>query len=126
MNDLISKIYYPAGVYAKLIIEFKILDLLIFIINNISIFIVSIYILSKFYFKINSRMKKVITNKKINVTSLTIKSKNPILSLIKKELNTFFKTPVFIINSGFALVLFLIAICGYNSFVIEFNKSTFL
>ena len=32
-------------------------------------------------------MKKVITNKKINVTSLTIKSKNPILSLIKKELN---------------------------------------
>ena len=110
INDLITKIYYPAGMYAKLVTEFKIIDLLIFILSNIIIFILSIYILSKFYFKINSRMKKVITNKKINVGALDIKSKVPTISLIKKELNTFFKTPVFIINSGFALVLFLIAV----------------
>ena len=31
------------------------------------------------------------------------------ISLIKKELNTFFKTPVFIVNAGFALVLYIIA-----------------
>lgn len=110
MNNLITKIYYPAGVYAQLVTEFKIIDLLIFIVNNICIFILSIYILSRFYFKINSRMKKVITNKKINVESLVTKSKSQTKSLIKKELNTFFKTPVFIINSGFALVLFLIAV----------------
>ena len=109
MNDLITKIYYPAGVYAKLITEFKIQDLLIFILNNISIFILAIYILSKFYFKINSRMKKVITNKKSNHETIIIKSQSPTKSLIKKELITFFKTPVFIINSGFALVLFIIA-----------------
>ncbi len=109
INDLISKIYYPAGVYAKLVTEFKIIDLLIFILNNVSIYIFSIYILSKFYFKINSRMKKVITNKKVKVGTLTIKATSQTNSLIKKELNTFFKTPVFIINSGFALVLFLLA-----------------
>ena len=109
MNDLITKIYYPAGMYTKLITEFKFIDLIIFIINNLSILVVAIYILSKFYFKINSRMKKVITNKKINVNSLVIKTQSPTKSSIKKELNTFFKTPVFIINSGFALVLFIIA-----------------
>ena len=55
-------------------------------------------------------MKKVITNKKVKLGNLNIKQKSKTRSLIKKELNTFFETPVFIINSGFALVLFLIAV----------------
>jgi len=116
INDLITKIYYPAGIYAKLVIDFNIIDLLIFIVINLGIFVVAIYILSAFYFKINSRMKKVITNKKVNVDNLVIKSKSKTESLIKKELSTFFKTPVFIINSGFALVCFIVIV-----FVIIFN-----
>ena len=116
INDLITKIYYPAGVYAKLVTEFKFIDLIIFILNNICIFIVSIYILSKFYFKVNSRMKKVARGKSIDISSLPIKLSSQTNSLIKKELNTFFKTPVLIINSGFALVLFLIAV-----FIIPFK-----
>ena len=32
--------------------------------------------------------------------------------MVRKELNTFFKTPVFIINAGFALVMYLIAVIG--------------
>lgn len=110
INDLITKIYYPAGVYAKLVTNFNVLDLLIFLIVNIAIIFISIYLLSIFYFKINSRMKKVITNKKVKLGNLNIKQNSKTRSLIKKELNTFFETPVFIINSGFALVLFLIAV----------------
>ena len=110
INDLIIKIYYPAGIYEKLVTEFNIIDLLVFIIINFSIFGLSIYILSKFYFKINSRIKNVIINKQVNVNNLNFKSSSKTISLIKKELNTFFKTPVFIINSGFALVLFLVMV----------------
>ena len=110
LNDLIIKIYYPAGIYAKLITEFNFFDLIIFILVNIFIFIISIYVLSKFYFKINSRTKKVITSKKVNVNNLVIRAGSQTSSLIKKELNMFFKTPVFIVNSGFALVLFLVVI----------------
>ena len=110
INDLITKLYYPAGVYAKLVTNFNILDLLIFLVVNIVIMSISIYILSLFYFKINSRMKRVITNKKIKIGKLNIQQKSKTRSLIKKELNTFFETPVFIINSGFALVLFLILV----------------
>lgn len=109
INEIITKIYYPAGIYAKLIISFNIKDLLIFILIHISLFILMIYILSKFYFRINSRLKKVTTTKKVKIDALVIKSKSKTSSLIKKELNTFFKTPVFIINAGFALVLFIIA-----------------
>ena len=114
INDLITKIYYPAGVYVDLVTKFDILKLAIFIAVNIIIFGLGILILSKVYFKINSRLKKVTTTKKVKIDNLVIKSQPSVISLIKKELNTFFKTPVFIVNAGFSLVLFIlisIAVC---------------
>lgn len=108
INDLITKIYYPAGVYTSLIIKFDIVKLLIFIGINLLIFVLGVLVLSKFYFKINSRLKKVTTSRKVKIDNLVIKRNLSIISLIKKELNTFFKTPVFIVNAGFSLVLFIL------------------
>lgn len=111
INELITKIYYPAGTYAKLVNDFNILDLLIFVMVHVGVFAIAIIILSKFYFKINTRLKSVSsTSKRVNIDNLTIKSKSRTRSLVKKEMSTFFKTPVFIINAGFSLVLFLIAV----------------
>ena len=107
LNDLITKIYYPAGVYAKLATEFNVVDLLVFVGINILIFTIAVLILSKFYFKINSRLKKVTTTKKTSINKLSIKRNSVTKALIKKEFNTFFKTPVFIVNAGFGLVLFI-------------------
>ena len=109
INDLITKLYYPAGAYASLVTNFKLLDLIIFISVNIGVYVLAILILSKFYFKINSRLKNVTTTKKIKLSKLTIKSRSIYESLIRKELNTFFNTPVLVINSGFSLVLYIIA-----------------
>lgn len=110
INDLIIKIYYPAGVYAKLISDFHITDLLVFIIINILLMIGSIYTLSIFYFKMNTNIKKVVTSKKGKKQEITIKANSQTIALIKKELNTFLQTPVFIINSGFALVLYILIV----------------
>ena len=118
LNDLITKIYYPAGVYAKLSTNFNIIDLLVFILINIIIFVITILILSKFYFRINSRLKKVTTTKKVNINNLSIKKNSITKSLIKKEFSTFFNIPVFIINAGFGLVLFIVAAIGMS---IKFN-----
>lgn len=112
INDFIMKLYYPAGVYAKLITEFNIVDLLVFILVNIGLFIISILVLSKFYFGINSRLKNISTSKRVKVNNLVIKSRPKTISLIRKELGTFFKTPVFIVNAGFSLVLFIIVVIG--------------
>ena len=110
LNESLTKFYYPAGAYAKLVTNFNFIDLLIFIAINLGIFTVTIWVLSKFYFKVNSRMKKVETsNKKINVDEIKIVSQSKTKAIVMKELVTFFKTPVFIINAGFALVLFIIA-----------------
>jgi len=121
INDFIMKLYYPAGVYAKLVTDFNVMDLLIFILVNIGLIIVTLFVLSKLYFKINSRIKNVSTTSKVKLDKLVIKARSKKSSLIKKELSTFFKTPVFIVNAGFGLVLYLIiviALCiKYNDTV---------
>ena len=108
LNDMITKIYYPAGIYSSLATNFKLLDLLIFIIINISLLAIAIYILSLFYFKINSNLKEITKTKSNNNKDLVIKSSSKTISLIKKELNTFFNIPIFFVNAGFAMVLYII------------------
>ena len=126
VNDFIMKVYYPAGVYSKLITEFNIVDLIIFILVNIIILLIAIFILSKFYFKINSNLKNISTSKKVKIDNLVIKLRPKSRSLVKKELNIFFKTPVFIVNAGFALVMYLIIVIGlsikYNSVIKIFSE----
>lgn len=106
INEIITKIYYPAGAYVKMITNFNIIDLLLFIFINISLFILTIVILSKRYFKTNSKVKEVHTTSKN--TNYIIKYNKPIISLIKKELSKFSSSPVFVTNAGFGLVLFII------------------
>ena len=127
INDIITKLYYPAGAYAKLVTNFNIVDLIEFLAINIGILLLTVYGLSKFYFKINTRLKSVTTTKKINVDDLVIKSKSKKSALIKKELNTFFKTPVFIINSGFGLIIFILGVIlinfKYDDFIVSFTST---
>jgi ABC-2 type transport system permease protein len=109
LNDLIVKYYYPAGVFGKLASNFNILDLLIFIGINILILLVTIFLISLVYFKINTRVKSSTIKRSKNKNTI-IKERSVRSSLIRKELNTFFNTPVFIINSGFGLVLFILIV----------------
>ena len=108
INSIITSLYYPANAYVKMVTDFKVIDLLLFIVINILIFIIGIYIMSIRYFKINSRVKeeKIDSKKKNYIVKVT----SPKISLIRKELNRFFNTPVFIINAGFGLVLFIVGI----------------
>lgn len=107
INDLVTKIYYPAGVYTNLIMNFNLKDLLVFTLENILLFALMIVVLGKFYFKINSRIK-VVENKKSKRKELHIKTKSIMNSFVHKELLTFLNTPVFIINAGFGLFLFIL------------------
>lgn len=106
INELITKIYYPAGAYIKLITNFNIGDLVTFVFINISILIATIIILSNVYFKINSNIKVVKTLSKNE--GYKIKTNKPMKSLIKKELSKFISSPVFVTNTAFGLVLFIV------------------
>ena len=106
INDTITKLYYPAGAYIKLVTNFNILSFLLFILIHVVLFVITILILSKVYFKINSNMKVVNTVSKTK--KYTIKSHSKMVSLIKKELNRFINSPVFVTNAAFGLVLHVV------------------
>ena len=120
INDFITRLYYPVGSYISLVTDFKISTLLIYILVHVVLSIISIFILGKIYFRINSNVKKVLNVHKSNgLYKITTRSKAK--SFIKKEFNKFISTPVFITNAGFSLILFLIfSIAGsirYDSIV---------
>ena len=108
--DLITKLYYPAGVYVRLVSDFQFFDLLLFVLVHVLAFTIAIFLLSKVYFRINSRLKQVTNHKKAKLGELKIRSRSVFHSFIRKEFSTFFNIPVFIINAGFGLVLFLVAV----------------
>ena len=107
INDYITKLYYPVGAYISLVTNFKIRKLLIYLIFHMVISILTIIILGKLYFKINSSFKKVITTHKNNKYKIKNNSKEK--AFIKKEINKFFSTPVFVTNAGFGLILYILA-----------------
>ena len=111
INEIITKIYYPAGLYINLIQNFNILDLAILLAINIIPAIVFVYVASIFYFKITSKLtEKKGNNKKADITKVsnkTFKVRNRLSALINKEMKRFFSSPVFIINAGFGMVLIL-------------------
>jgi len=50
INDIVTKLYYPAGVYIKLITNFNIIDLVLFIVIHLAIFVAMIILLRKSIF----------------------------------------------------------------------------
>lgn len=107
INDSISKIYYPAAEYAKLSTNFDIKEFLLFALIHILVFIATIFLISKVYFKINSRLKKV--QKSSGKKSYKMNVNKPQIAFIKKEFKRAINTPVLITNAIFGMVLFVIA-----------------
>ena len=119
LSGYITRFYYPVGCYINLITNFNIVDLLIYIVVHISLAVIILYILSIFYFKINSGFKKVIT--KHSNKKYIIKTHSRLVSFMKKEFNKFVSTPVFITNTSFGLILYIIicivAVFNYDSII---------
>lgn len=112
INETITKIYYPAGLYINLIQNFNTLNLVTLFAINIIPAIIFIYVASIFYFKVTSKLgEKGNSDKKASITKVAeqaFKVKTPLLALISKEMKRFFSTPIFMINSGFGMVLMLV------------------
>lgn len=105
INDFITKLYYPIGLYIDLILKFDILKLLILLIINIVPFIIFIIIGQKFYFRIISNSKSSIKRKHEKLDENKIKTTSVLKSLTKKELKRYFSSPVYMFNTSFGLIL---------------------
>lgn len=107
INDGITKFYYPAAAYSRLCSSFDVRELLLFVGINILVFLVTIFAISKVYFKINSGLKRIQRNN--GKRSYKMKVNKPQIALVRKELKKAINTPVLITNAVFGMVLLVIA-----------------
>ena len=108
INDMLTSIYYPLGLYINLITKFNIVELLKLLFVNIIPFILFIIIGAKFYFSIISNSKESSTNKKLNHKNNIFVKRKPVVSLVRKELKRYFSSPVYMFNTSFGLLLSVI------------------
>ena len=118
INDIITKVYYPAGLYTNLIQSFNIIDLIVLFAISIVPAVIFIYLAGIFYFKLTSKSTEKGIGKKFVVKENTYNVKKPLKALIYKELKRFLSSPVFIINSALGLLLIVVATAGL---VVNFN-----
>ena len=112
IDVLIKQIYYPAVLFSNLIKSFNITEFLILLAICILPLVIFIYFGSIYYFTIISKSGEKGISKKTVIKNNKYKVKKPQYALIAKELKRFFTSPVFIINSGFGLVLIVVATIG--------------
>lgn len=106
INEAITSAYYPIGGYIGLVLGFDILKFVTFVLVNVGLLLLMILALGRVYFRINSRVKIVKSEAKRREYKIT--THRPILALIKKELGRFASSPVFVVNAGFGLVLYIL------------------
>ncbi len=116
INEVVTKFYYPVGAYIKLINDFNILELLLYIVVHVIIMYIVISFLGKIYFNINTKM---VSSKSSSKGEYKIVTRSPIKSIVRKESQKFISSPVFVTNAAFGLVLFVFA-CIYVS--IQFDS----
>lgn len=97
INNFISKLYIPVGLYVDLINDFNIVKLLEMIFISIIPFILFVKVFSIKYEKVVNSSKEYSSNKK-NKT-INVKKRCILRSLLKKEIKTYFGIPVYIINT---------------------------
>ena len=117
-SELVMNWYYPAGAYMKLVEQFSWLELAKFVGIHLLLSYVFVKLLAKVYFKINSQTKAVRTSRQKTQQELKIRSRSQTWSLIGKEWNKIFSTPVLLINAGFSVALWVL-VCGMLSFNYE-------
>lgn len=118
ISNAVTKYYYPAGAYIELVTNFNIVKFLLYIVIHLVLFAITVLVIGKVYFGINSNAKAVSKKKKTN-KDYVIKSASPVKSLIKKEFSRFINSPVFVSNAGFGLVLYII---GCILVAVKFNS----
>ena len=127
INAVITKVYYPAGLYTNLIQNFNFTDLIVLFAISIVPAVLFIYLAGIFYFKLTSKSTEKGIRRKFIIKENTYNVKNPLRALIYKELKRFLSSPVFIINSAFGLLLIVVATAGlifnFNGLVKSFIDS---
>ncbi|NLJ96210.1 MAG: hypothetical protein GX321_03575, partial [Clostridiales bacterium] len=102
----IKGIYPLAGLYSQAVIEYNITAMAIFALISIIAFVVYSLVVGKLFVKINTSI--MTSRAQTNYMMGELKTSSPIKSLFKKELMRYFSSNVYVMNTGFGIVILVI------------------
>ena len=109
ISNKVTEFYYPASTFVNLVTNFNIWEYLIFIVVNLAIMGLTVIVISRFCFKIITRLATVNQIKNVNV-NYNLKKHSQTFAMVKKEMTRYFCTPVLLMNTAMGLVFFVIAV----------------
>lgn len=117
INSLIQKLYYPAGLYYNLVMNFNLKDFFVFLLIHIGSLALITIIFSRIYFNINSNSKTVILGS--SKKTYKIKTRKQLNAIIRKELSKFTSSAVYFTNTWFGILLFVV---GSIAIVLKYDS----
>lgn len=109
ISNKMTEFYYPASTFVGLATHFDWGQYLLFVAINLAVLVATVYLISKFYFRIVTRMKTVKRFGNVG-TDYKFAKHSQTFAIVKKELTKYFSTPVLMMNTAIGLVIFLVAV----------------
>ena len=110
LSDKLSVYYYPASAFTTLVTDFNVWQYFIFILINLVVLAATVFLISRFYFQIITRLSMVKKARSANTQKYIFTKHSQTFAMVRKELNKYFHTPVLLMNTAVGLVLFLVAV----------------
>lgn len=108
-GNKIAELYYPAGVFRDLVTSFSLWQYLLFVGVNLLVAVVTVFLISRFYFQTITKLSIVRRQNNANV-KFSFTKRSQTATMVHKELNRYFNTPVLLTNTAMGLVLFMVAV----------------
>lgn len=103
LTEQINASYPLAALYSKAVIRNDLVAMLLFIGISVLAFLLYTLVIAKCFKWLNSKMLTGTTGTKFKMREL--KTSSPFFALFRKEIKRFFTTPVYVLNTGFGVVL---------------------
>lgn len=109
IGNKIAEFYYPVAAFVRLTIHFDIWEYLIFIMVNLGVLTLTVFVVSKFCFQIISKLGTVSRIVETGA-SYNFVRRSQTVAMVRKEITKYFNTPVLLMNTAIGLVFFVVAV----------------
>ena len=110
MSNTVTKYYYPATTFVNLAEHFDIWEYLIFVVINLAVAALTVFLISRFCFQIITRLGVANRLDENANARYDFKRRSQVRAMIRKEMTRYFNTPVLLVNTAIGLVFFVIAV----------------
>lgn len=109
LSNKLTELCFSASTFVGLTENFDILRYILYIVVNLAVLAIAVFIISKFCFQIISKLS-IINHTESKNTKYSFKKHSQTFAIIKKEITRYFNTPVLLMNTAIGLVFFIVAV----------------